>query len=70
MKYPLYTVSKPVSDREVQKLAHALNTGGYVANGTALASAKRIVARHYRRKAAKFAGVDFSDLPVEYLSPD
>jgi hypothetical protein len=52
MKYPLHTVSKPVSGSEVQKLAHALKTGGYVANEAALALAKRIAARRHRRKAA------------------
>ena len=52
MKYPLHTVSKPVSGNEVQKLAHALKSGGYVANEAALALAKRIAARRYRQKAA------------------
>ncbi|MCU0544323.1 MAG: hypothetical protein MUE44_19460 [Oscillatoriaceae cyanobacterium Prado104] len=42
MKYPLHTVSQPVSGSEVQKLAHALKSGGYVANEAALALAKRI----------------------------
>jgi hypothetical protein len=52
MKYPLHTVSKPVSGSEVQKLAHALKSGGYVANEAALALAKRIAGRRYRQKAA------------------
>ena len=52
MKYPLHTVSKPVSGSEVQKLAHALKSGGYVANEAALALAKRIAARRDRQKAA------------------
>ncbi|NQE32639.1 hypothetical protein [Microcoleus asticus] len=51
MKYLLHTVSKPVSGSEVQKLARALKSGGYVANEAALDLAKRIVARRYRRKA-------------------
>ena len=55
MKYPLHTVSKPVSGSEVQKLAHALKSGGYVANEAALALAKRIAARRHRRKAANAA---------------
>ena len=52
MKYPLHTVSKPVSGSEVQKLAHAIKTGGYVANEAALALAKRIADRRPRWKAA------------------
>ena len=55
MKYPLHTVSKPVSGSEVQKLAHALKTGGYVANEAALASSKRIADRRHRRKTANAA---------------
>jgi hypothetical protein len=55
MKYPLYTVSKPVSGSEGQKLAHALKSGGYIANEAALALAKRIAARRHRRKAANAA---------------
>jgi hypothetical protein len=55
MKYPLHTVSKPVSGSEVQKLAHALKTGGYVANEAALALAKRIAARRHRRTTANAA---------------
>lgn len=55
MKYPLHTVSKPVSGSEIQKLAHALKTGGYVANEAALALAKRIAARRHRRTTANAA---------------
>ena len=55
MKYPLHTVSKPVSGSEVQKLAHALKTGGYVANEAALALAQRIAARRHRRTTANAA---------------
>ena len=50
MKYPLHTVSQPVSGSEVQKLAHAIKSGGYIANEAALALAKRIAARRHRRK--------------------
>jgi hypothetical protein len=50
MKYPLHTVSKPVSGSEAKKLADAIKSGGYVANEAALSLAKRIVARR-RRKA-------------------
>jgi len=50
MKYPLHTVAKPVSGSEVQKLAHALKTGGYVANEAAVALAKRIAARRESQK--------------------
>jgi hypothetical protein len=50
--YPLHTVSKSVSGSEVQKLAHALKSGGYVAIEAALALAKRIATRrHYQTTA-------------------
>lgn len=55
MKYPLHTVSKPVSGSEVQKLAQAIKSGGYVANEAALNLAKRIVARRHRRTTANAA---------------
>jgi hypothetical protein len=55
MKYPLHTVSKPVSGSKVQKLAQALKSGAYVANEAALALAKRIAARRHRQKAANVA---------------
>lgn len=55
MKYPLHTVSKPVSGSEVQKVAHALKSDAYVANEAALALAKRIAARRHRQKAANVA---------------
>lgn len=61
MKYPLHTVSKPVSGSEVQKLAHALKSRGYVANEAALDLAKRIVARRPRRKAANAATSSVND---------
>jgi len=61
MKYPLHTVSKPVSGSDVQKLAHALKSGGYVANEAALDLAKRIVARRHRWKAANAATSSVND---------
>ena len=61
MKYPLHTVSKPVSGSEVEKLANALKSGGYVANEAALDLAKRIVARRHRRKAANAAASNVND---------
>ncbi len=51
MKYPIHTVSKPVSGSEVQKLAHAFKSGGYIANEAALALAERIVARRRQKSA-------------------
>ena len=51
MKYPIHTVSKPVSGSEVEKLAHALKSGGYIANEAALALAERIVARRRQKSA-------------------
>ncbi|MEG4343905.1 hypothetical protein QUB70_11530 [Microcoleus sp. A003_D6] len=50
MKYPLHTVSQPVSGSEVKKLAHAIKSGGDVANQAALALATRIIARRDRQK--------------------
>ncbi|MEY3870659.1 MAG: hypothetical protein ACRCT1_13825 [Microcoleaceae cyanobacterium] len=51
MKYPIHTVSKPVSGSEVQKLAHAFKSGGYIANEAALALAERIVASRRQKSA-------------------
>lgn len=75
MKYPLHTVSKPVSGSEVEKLANAIKSGGYVANEAALALAKKIADRRHSQKlpmppSSKFAGVDFTQLPVEHFTPD
>ncbi|CAC5344360.1 MULTISPECIES: hypothetical protein [Planktothrix] len=55
MKYPLHTVSKPVSGSEVQKLAHAFKSGGYIANEAALALVERIANRRRRQKSANAA---------------
>ncbi|MFB2835162.1 MAG: hypothetical protein WBV73_29590 [Phormidium sp.] len=55
MKYPLHTVSKPVSGSEVEKLANAIKSGGYVANEAALALAKKIADRRHSQKAANAA---------------
>jgi len=51
MKYPIHTVSKPVSGSEVQKLAHAFKSGGYIANEAALALAERIVVSRRQKSA-------------------
>ncbi len=61
MKYPLHTVSRPVSGTEVQKLAHALKSGGYVANEGVLDLAKRIVARRHCGKAVNAAASSVND---------
>ena len=53
MKYPLHTVSKPVSGSEAKKLADAIKSEGHVANEAALSLAKRIGAR--RRQQAEDA---------------
>lgn len=49
MQYPFHTESKPVSGSEAEKLAQALESGGYVADEAALELAKRIAARRRRR---------------------
>ncbi|WP_310418007.1 hypothetical protein [Chamaesiphon sp. OTE_8_metabat_110] len=53
MKYPFHTVSKPVSGSETQKLAQAIQSGGHVANETALALMKQIAARRKSENASK-----------------
>jgi len=49
MKYPLHTLSKPVSGSEAEKLAQAIQSGGYIANETALALMQRIAERRCRK---------------------
>lgn len=53
MKYPFHTVSKPVSGSEAQKLAQAIQSGGHVANETALDLMKQIAARRKSENASK-----------------
>jgi hypothetical protein len=53
MKYPLHTVSKPVSGSEAEKLAAAIQNGGHLANEVALALMKKIADR--RRQKSKDA---------------
>ena len=53
MKYPLHTVSKPVSGSEAAKLAQAIQSGGHIANEVALALMKKIADR--RRKSENAA---------------
>jgi hypothetical protein len=49
MKYPLHTVSKPVTGSAAKKLSEAIKSGGFVANEAALALVKRIMARRQER---------------------
>jgi hypothetical protein len=42
MKYPLHTVSQPISGSEAEKLAQAIRSDGHVANETALALMQKI----------------------------
>jgi hypothetical protein len=49
MKYPLHTVSKPVSGSEAEKLAQAIHNGGHIANETALALMQQIAARRLQK---------------------
>ena len=50
MKYPFYTLSKPVVGSEAKKLALAIKTGGSIYNEAAIATAKRIAERRKNRK--------------------
>ncbi|MFM7885537.1 MAG: hypothetical protein ACKPCM_02330 [Pseudanabaena sp.] len=50
MKYPFYTLSKPVVGSEAKKLALAIKTGGSISNEAAIATAKRIAERRKNRK--------------------
>jgi hypothetical protein len=45
MKYPLHTISKPVSGSEAQKLAQAIQSNGHLANEVALALMQKIAER-------------------------
>lgn len=49
MQYPFHTESKLVSGSEAEKLAQALESGGYVADEAALELARRIAERRRRR---------------------
>lgn len=51
MKYPLHTVSKPVSGSEAEKLAQAIQNGGHTANEIALALMQQIAARRLQKSA-------------------
>ncbi len=53
MKYPLQTISKPVSGSEAIKLTQAIQSGGHLANEAALALMKKIADR--RRKSENAA---------------
>lgn len=52
MQYPLHTVSQPVTGDEARKLARAIKLGQYIANPTAIATAKRIAKRRKRAEKA------------------
>ncbi len=49
MKYPLSTVSKPVTGNAAKKLAEAIKSGGFVANEAALDLVKRIMERRQEK---------------------
>ena len=49
MKYPLHTVSKPVSGSEAVKLTQAIQSGGHLANEVALALMNKIADRRRRK---------------------
>jgi hypothetical protein len=53
MKYPLHTVSQPVSGSEAEKLTQAIQNGGHLANEVALALMQKIADR--RRKSENAA---------------
>jgi hypothetical protein len=53
MKYPFHTLSKPVAGSEAEKLAQAIQSGGHVANETALALMKKIADRRKSENASK-----------------
>jgi hypothetical protein len=53
MKYPFHTVSKPVSGSEAEKLSQAIQSGGHVANETALTLMQQIAARRKSENATK-----------------
>lgn len=50
MKYPFHTQSMPVVGHEAQRLLSAIDQGTYVANDTAIATAKRIAERRKTRE--------------------
>ncbi|RUT02696.1 hypothetical protein DSM106972_056160 [Dulcicalothrix desertica PCC 7102] len=52
MDYPLGTVSQRVTGDEARKIAHAIMSGGYVANETAIALSKKIAERRRQKQAA------------------
>jgi hypothetical protein len=49
MKYPLHTVSKPVSGSEAEKLAQSIQNGGHAANEIALTLMQQIAARRLQK---------------------
>ncbi|BAZ17415.1 hypothetical protein NIES4071_92930 [Calothrix sp. NIES-4071] len=52
MDYPLGTVSQRVTGDEARKIAHAIKSGGYVANEAAIALTKKIVERRRQKQTA------------------
>jgi hypothetical protein len=53
IKYPFHTVSKPVYGSEAEKLAQAIQSGGHIANETALTLMQQIAARRKTENASK-----------------
>jgi|EndMetStandDraft_4_1072995.scaffolds.fasta_scaffold2671702_2 hypothetical protein len=45
MKYKGNTISKPVVGKQAEELLKAIDSGGYIANEQALATARRIAER-------------------------
>jgi hypothetical protein len=52
VKYPLHTVSKPVTGEEARKLIEAVDNGGCVGNERSIAVAKEIAAEWKAKLAA------------------
>ncbi len=50
MKYKGNTISRPVVGEEAKALLKAVNSGGYIANEQALATAKRIAEQIFKRE--------------------
>lgn len=50
MKYKGNTISQPVVGKEAKALLKAVNSGGYIANEQALATAKRIAEQIFKRE--------------------
>jgi hypothetical protein len=49
MKYPLHTVSQPVSGSEAEKLTQAIQNGGHLANEVAFDLMQKIAERRRQK---------------------